>query len=142
MPPRSAGRTRRIHSCYIFELRALRELRGEMSVVTWLRQSRSSDVPCALHSALCLAVFYKSLIRPLLFLGDPEKTHEQTLALLSRIQPFERLLERLFCVEDDRLHVRVGPLSFPNPVGLAGGFCVNCLAVVATSTRAGDFVDV
>jgi dihydroorotate dehydrogenase len=76
-------------------------------------------------------VLYKNLIRPLLFLGDPEKTHEQTLALLSRIQPFERVLERFFYVQYDRLHVRVGPLSFPNPVGLAGGFDKNAVAVKA-----------
>ena len=75
------------------------------------------------------AVFYKRLIRPLLFLGDPEKTHEQTLALLSKIEPFEGVLKRLFCVQDDRLHVRVGPLTFPNPVGLAGGFDKNAVAV-------------
>ncbi|HJU62387.1 MAG TPA: hypothetical protein VJ864_10095, partial [Candidatus Binatia bacterium] len=56
------------------------------------------------------AVLYKNLIRPLLFLGDPEKTHEQTLAFLSKIEPFERVLERFFGVRDDRLQVRVGPL--------------------------------
>jgi dihydroorotate dehydrogenase len=74
-------------------------------------------------------VLYKNLIRPLLFLGDPEKTHEQTLALLAKIEPFEGVLERLFCVQDKRLQVRLGPLTFPNPVGLAGGFDKNAIAV-------------
>jgi dihydroorotate dehydrogenase len=74
-------------------------------------------------------VLYKNLIRPLLFLGDPEKTHEQTLALLAKIEPFEGVLERLFCVQDERLQVRLGPLTFPNPVGLAGGFDKNAIAV-------------
>ncbi len=74
-------------------------------------------------------MLYKNLIRPLLFLGDPEKTHEQTLALLSKIQPFEAALERLFSVQDERLHVRIGSLSLPNPVGLAGGFDKNAIAV-------------
>jgi dihydroorotate dehydrogenase len=74
-------------------------------------------------------VFYKNLIRPLLFLGDPERTHEQTLALLSKIESFEGVLERLFSVQDDRLRVRVGSLNFPNPVGLAGGFDKNASAV-------------
>jgi dihydroorotate dehydrogenase len=74
-------------------------------------------------------VLYKNLIRPLLFLGDPEKTHEQTLALLAKIQPLEGVLERLFCVQDDRLRVELGPLTFPNPVGLAGGFDKNAVAV-------------
>jgi dihydroorotate dehydrogenase len=69
------------------------------------------------------------LIRPLLFLGDPEKTHEQTLSLLSRIKPLGGLLERLFCVQDRRLQIKLGSLTFPNPVGLAGGFDKNGVAV-------------
>jgi dihydroorotate dehydrogenase len=68
------------------------------------------------------------LIRPLLFLGDPEKTHEQTLAVLAKIEPFEGVLKRLFCVHDDR-PMSGGPLTFPNPVGLAGGFDKNAVAV-------------
>ncbi|HSE88056.1 MAG TPA: quinone-dependent dihydroorotate dehydrogenase, partial [Candidatus Binatia bacterium] len=87
-------------------------------------------------------MLYKSLIRPLLFLGDPEKTHEQTLALLSRIQPFEGVLERLFCVRDNRLHVRVGPLTFPNPVGLAGGFDKNAVAVRTIAGFGFGFVEI
>ncbi|HET8562279.1 MAG TPA: quinone-dependent dihydroorotate dehydrogenase, partial [Candidatus Binatia bacterium] len=63
-------------------------------------------------------MLYKSLIRPLLFLGDPEDTHEKTLTLLSKMTPLEGALERLFSVRDDRLRVQLGPLVFPNPVGL------------------------
>ena len=74
-------------------------------------------------------VLYKNLIRPLLFMGDPEKTHEHTLAVLARITAFEPLLERLFSVQDPRLQVRVGSLLFPNPVGLAGGFDKNGIAI-------------
>jgi dihydroorotate dehydrogenase len=89
-----------------------------------------------------LNVLYKNLIRPLLFLGDPEKTHEQTLALLSKIEPFEGILERLFCVQDDRLQVRVGPLVFPNPVGLAGGFDKNGVAVKTIAGFGFGFVEI
>ena len=88
------------------------------------------------------AVLYKSLIRPLLFLGDPEKTHEQTLALLSKIEPFEGVLERLFSVQDDRLQVRVGSLTFPNPVGLAGGFDKNAVAVKAIAGFGFGFIEI
>ena len=87
-------------------------------------------------------MLYKNLIRPLLFLGDPEKTHEQTLALLSKIQPFEGVLERLFSVQDDRLQVRVGPLTFPNPVGLAGGFDKNAVAVKAIAGFGFGFIEI
>jgi dihydroorotate dehydrogenase len=74
-------------------------------------------------------VLYKNLIRPLLFMGDPERTHEQTLALLSKLEGFQGVLEQMFCVRDDRLRVEVGPLSFVNPVGLAGGFDKNGVAI-------------
>lgn len=74
-------------------------------------------------------VLYKNLIRPLLFLGDPETTHEITLGMLSRIERLAGILDRVFSVPDHRLQVRVGPLTFPNPVGLAGGFDKNAVAV-------------
>jgi dihydroorotate dehydrogenase len=87
-------------------------------------------------------VLYKKLIRPLLFLGDPEKTHEQTLALLSRITPFEPLLEQMFSVRDARLQVRLGPLLFPNPVGLAGGFDKNGIAVRTVAALGFGFMEI
>jgi dihydroorotate dehydrogenase len=74
-------------------------------------------------------MFYKTIVRPLLFCGDPERTHEKTLALLAQLTPLEGLLERLFSVRDKRLHVQLGPLSLSNPVGLAGGFDKNGVAV-------------
>ncbi len=76
-------------------------------------------------------MLYKAILRPLLFLKDPEKTHEQALALLSRLGFLEKILERLFVIEDSRLNVTLGPLTFPNPVGLAGGFDKNAVAVTS-----------
>ncbi|MGE5305650.1 MAG: quinone-dependent dihydroorotate dehydrogenase [Alphaproteobacteria bacterium] len=75
------------------------------------------------------SVLYKNLIRPLLFIGDPEKTHERALALLSKMTPLEGVLEQIFSVQDPRLRVKVDTLTFPNPVGLAGGFDKNAVAV-------------
>ena len=74
-------------------------------------------------------MLYKSLLRPLLFRGDAEKTHEQTLAMLSRMAFLERALENIFAVEDPRLEARVGPLKLKNPVGLAAGFDKNGVAI-------------
>ncbi|MGH7829224.1 MAG: quinone-dependent dihydroorotate dehydrogenase [Candidatus Binatia bacterium] len=74
-------------------------------------------------------MIYKTFVRPLLFLGDAEKTHEQTLAILSKLGFMEDALERLYRVEDERLRVRLGSLSFPNPVGLAAGFDKNGRAI-------------
>jgi dihydroorotate dehydrogenase len=87
-------------------------------------------------------VFYKNLIRPLLFLGDPEKTHEQTLALLAKIQPFEGILQGLFSVQDDGLRIRLGPLAFSNPVGLAGGFDKNAVAVRSIAGLGFGFMEI
>jgi len=74
-------------------------------------------------------MFYKRLVRPLLFLKDPEESHEQTLALLSRMGFLEGAFEWYFGVDDNRLQVKLGSLSFPNPVGLAGGFDKNGIAI-------------
>jgi dihydroorotate dehydrogenase len=89
-----------------------------------------------------VTVLYKNLIRPLLFMGDPERTHEQTLALLSKIEAFEGVLAQLFCVRDDRLQVKVGPLSFLNPVGLAGGFDKNGVAVRTIAGFGFGFIEI
>ena len=67
---------------------------------------------------------YKYLIRPILFLFDPERVHHFTFTLL-------RNLTRLGCgsvfrsiwqVRDSRLEREVFGLKFKNPVGLAAGF--------------------
>lgn len=74
-------------------------------------------------------MFYKTVLRPLLFLRDPEKAHEQTLSLISSLSFLEGPLEWLLGVKDARLEVRLGPLTFPNPVGLAAGLDKNAQAV-------------
>lgn len=74
-------------------------------------------------------MIYKTVLRPLLFLRDPEKIHEQTLALLSQLSFLAGVLKRRYYVEDSRLQVQLGPLTFPNPVGLAAGFDKNAKAI-------------
>ncbi|HWP58915.1 MAG TPA: quinone-dependent dihydroorotate dehydrogenase [Candidatus Acidoferrales bacterium] len=74
-------------------------------------------------------MIYKTLLRPILFLKDPEEAHEQTLTLLARVSFAARLLERFFRVTDERLTTRLGPLEFPNPVGLAAGLDKNATAL-------------
>lgn len=74
-------------------------------------------------------MFYKSVVRPLLFLRDPEKVHEQTISLLSSVSFLEGALESLFAVRDERLQIRLGSLSLANPVGLAAGFDKNAKAI-------------
>jgi dihydroorotate dehydrogenase len=73
-------------------------------------------------------MFYKTIIRPLLFRKDPEESHEKILTLLSRLEFLSAAFEQFYRVADSRLRIRVGPLTFENPVGLAGGFDKNAVA--------------
>jgi dihydroorotate dehydrogenase len=74
-------------------------------------------------------MIYKTFVRPLLFLQDAEKTHEQTLAILARLGFLEGALGNFFCIDDSRLQVRLGSLTLANPVGLAAGFDKNGAAI-------------
>ncbi|MCG2462919.1 quinone-dependent dihydroorotate dehydrogenase [Flavobacteriaceae bacterium F89] len=70
---------------------------------------------------------YKLLIRPMLFLLDPERVHHMTFALIrfsSKIG-FSKLFNKMYAVEDPRLEREVFGLNFKNPVGLAAGFDKN-----------------
>jgi dihydroorotate dehydrogenase len=73
-------------------------------------------------------MIYKSIIRPLLFRKDAEEAHEITLALLSRMEFLSGAIEDFYKVDDERLAVKIGPLTLSNPVGLAGGFDKNATA--------------
>lgn len=68
---------------------------------------------------------YKLLIRPLLFLFDPEEVHYFTFSLIrfvSKIPGVPSLFRALYLVTDKRLETEVFGLKFKNPVGLAAGF--------------------
>ena len=71
---------------------------------------------------------YKSLIRPLLFLFDPEKVHHFTFTLLKLCFkiPFKgHLAKKIYQVNDKSLVRNLFGLKFMNPVGLAAGFDKN-----------------
>jgi dihydroorotate dehydrogenase len=89
-----------------------------------------------------MAFLYKSLVRPLLFRKDPETSHEMILALLARAEFFGGIVENLYKVEDERLAVRVGPLTFANPVGLAAGFDKNAQAPKMISSFGFGFMEI
>ncbi len=68
---------------------------------------------------------YKILLKPFLFLFQPEKAHHLTLFFLKitlAIPLVGLLFRRHFTVVDKRLERQVFGLKFPNPVGLAAGF--------------------
>jgi len=63
-----------------------------------------------------MSMLYKSLIRPILFRKDPEQSHEAVLHMLARNEWLYGTLEDFYKVEDDRLVVKIGALTFANPV--------------------------
>ena len=68
--------------------------------------------------------FYTLLIKPLLFLLDPERAHYLTFSALKsicRIPGGKALLRSLYNAEDPALGVTVAGIRFPNRVGLAAG---------------------
>ncbi len=70
---------------------------------------------------------YKFLIRPVLFLFDPEAVHHFSfwaIKFFSRLG-FSGLFRKMFSVNDPRLEREVFGVKFKNPVGLAAGFDKN-----------------
>lgn len=68
---------------------------------------------------------YKLLIRPILFLFDPEKVHHFTFSfirILCKIPLISNILKGTYSVTDKRLERQLFGLTFKNPVGLAAGF--------------------
>ena len=71
---------------------------------------------------------YEDLLRPLLFLVDPERIHEyalHALSLASSVPWFNRTAPASL------LQREIFGLNFPNPVGLAAGFDKNGIAIPA-----------
>ena len=68
---------------------------------------------------------YKSFIKPVLFLFDPEWVHHTvfaTLKAVNRIPGMGSLIRTFYQDKDKRLERKLFGLTFPNPVGLAAGF--------------------
>ena len=64
---------------------------------------------------------YKFLLRPILFLIDPEKVHHLVFTLL-KFPGLKILMRLLFRYDNASLSKEVFGLKFRNPVGLAAGF--------------------
>ena len=68
---------------------------------------------------------YQFLVRPLLFLLDPERVHHFTfgaIRLLHYIPGFGALVRAIYKQQAPQLERKLFGLTFPNPVGLAAGF--------------------
>ena len=88
---------------------------------------------------------YKLLIRPLLFLFDPEEVHYFTFSLLrflNKVPGFSSIFKSLYQVNDKRLETEVFGLKFPNPVGLAAGFDKNAVLYNELSNLGFGFIEI
>ena len=68
---------------------------------------------------------YKLLIKPFLFLFDPEWVHHtvfKSIKIANKIPGVSSLLRTAYVVKDKSLERKLFGLTFPNPVGLAAGF--------------------
>ncbi len=73
---------------------------------------------------------YKILIRPILFLFDPEKVHYFTFSLirfLSKIPFVPALFRKMYQINNPKLERTLFGITFKNPVGLAAGFDKNAV---------------
>ena len=73
---------------------------------------------------------YKSIVRPIFFLFDPEKIHYFTFSLvknLCKIPFVTSIFRSLYVVDDKRLEKTLFGITFKNPVGLAAGFDKNAV---------------
>ena len=87
---------------------------------------------------------YKLLIRPFLFLLDPEKVHHLSftfIKLLSKIG-FSGLFRFLYLIDDERLEREVFGIKFKNPVGLAAGFDKNATLYNELSNFGFGFIEI
>lgn len=85
------------------------------------------------------------LIKPILFLFNPEKAHKITTSLLHIVLklPFGKALIRgLFNFQDQRLEREVFGLKFKNPVGLAAGFDKNAELIDDFSSLGFGFIEI
>ena len=82
---------------------------------------------------------YKELIRPLLFLADPEAVHHFAMGALQTAGP---VLAHFTPAHDPRLARTVFGVTFPNPVGLAAGFDKNAVALPAWAALGFGFAEV
>lgn len=88
---------------------------------------------------------YKILIRPLLFLIDPERVHHLLVKLLSilfHFPGFYALISRIYSIQHHSLEREFLGLHFTSPVGLAAGFDKDAKMVRPLSAFGFGFIEI
>ncbi len=87
---------------------------------------------------------YKFLIRPFLFLFNPEKVHHFSFTVIHTLSKigFSGLFQTWYTLRDTRLEREVFGLVFKNPVGLAAGFDKDALLFNELSDFGFGFIEI
>lgn len=75
-----------------------------------------------------LGFLYRKCVKPLLFLIDPEKIHDEFLrfgSILGRYGASRFITEKIFNYQNSDLRQEIAGITFENPIGLAAGFDKN-----------------
>jgi dihydroorotate dehydrogenase len=92
-------------------------------------------------------MIYESVLRPILFRlwnGDPERAHEAMMHQLKKLGQgrTKRLIEDLQTVRSPSLERDLFGIRFRNPVGLAGGFDKNAVAIGGFEAMGFGFLEI
>jgi dihydroorotate dehydrogenase len=85
---------------------------------------------------------YEKIVRPLLFLFDPETAHHFIFGLLERGSDVDLALRALRRFQPAPKPKALFGLNFPNPVGLAAGFDKNGVALPAWAALGFGFIEI
>ncbi|MCZ6594606.1 MAG: dihydroorotate dehydrogenase (quinone), partial [Bacteroidetes bacterium] len=87
---------------------------------------------------------YKLIIRPILFLFDPENVHHFTFRMVGVMHRlgFGGIFRYIYKTKNDKLKRELFGLTFPNPVGLAAGFDKNAKLYKELSNFGFGFIEI
>ncbi len=88
---------------------------------------------------------YKSLIRPVLFLFDPEYIHKAVIFIVKtgcKIPFILYLIRKTYIVKNPKLVRNIWGLKFENPVGLAAGFDKNAVCFNELANFGFSFIEI
>lgn len=88
---------------------------------------------------------YHLLLKPFLFLFQPEKAHylvADGLKFLMKIPGIKSLFTAIYAVKNPKLARTVFGIKFPNPVGLAAGFDKNALLIDEFAALGFGFIEI
>ena len=88
---------------------------------------------------------YKLIVRPFLFLFDPEKIHYVAFSLirfLCKVPLGALVFRKIYQIEDKRLERKLFGITFKNPVGLAAGFDKNAVLYYELANLGFGFIEI